>query len=76
MKVRLNRAGRFDEYQYSKKLLLTKQWQTVTPSIGKALLLLSWKGQPLVEADDAEAGNAEVEDLPEESEDGEQEGES
>lgn len=76
MKVRLNPRGRFDEYQYSKKTLLTREWQTVSVKIGKALLQSEYKGVPLVESDEADAGEAEVEEPLTESDTGEQEGES
>lgn len=76
MKIRLNPRGRFDEYQYSKKVRLTREWQTVSMKIGKALLQSEYKGIPIVESDEAEAGEAEVEELLTESDAGEQEGES
>ncbi|RKZ96518.1 MAG: hypothetical protein DRQ40_00790 [Gammaproteobacteria bacterium] len=76
MKVRLNPGGWISEYQYSEKVRLTKQWQTVPSKMGKAMLQLQYKGRPMVESDEAEAGEAEVEDPVAESEDAEQEGES
>jgi hypothetical protein len=76
MKVRLNPGVRIDEYQYSKDLRLTKVWQTVPAGIGKKLLRSEYKGRPLVETAEAEAGEAEVEVPEVVVEDGYQEGES
>lgn len=66
MKVRLNPSLFFSEYQYSDDLRLTRAWQTVPSKIGKELLRSDYKGRPLVESDEAEAGEAEVEEVIEE----------
>lgn len=76
MKVRLNPGLFFSEYQYSEDLRLTREWQTVPAKTGRELVRSEYKGRPLVESDESEAGEAEVEEVTAEVETGEQEGES
>lgn len=76
MKVRLNPAGRFDEYRLSDDVTLTREFQDVPKTLVKPLLQSEYKGVLLLEVDDTKAGKAEVEIPEEEPENGDQEGES
>lgn len=77
MRIRLNPRGRFDLYEVDEELTLTKDWQECSEGQAEPLLGSTYKGLPLVEVEDTEAGEAEVETtLEDEFDDADQEGES
>lgn len=76
MKVRLYPGGPIAAYQWNEEIRITKQWQEVSKTQAKAMLLLTRKGRPMVEIEETKGRKASVEILPEPSEDADQEGES